>query len=132
MKKWFLVFIYAFGLNLIWENAHHFLYVHYKGEPITELMLFRAAFVDAVIILALIFALQLFAISRRYPSLLILGGVIVSVGIEYWALGIERWEYTYMMPLVPFLVVGLTPTIQLGLIGYFVYRITFRKNNRPT
>ncbi len=50
MKKWILVFVYAFGLNLIWENLHSFLYVHYKQGPITEFILVRAAISDALII----------------------------------------------------------------------------------
>ena len=127
MKKWILVFIYSFGLNLIWENVHQFLYLHNKGKEITELVLIQATLFDALIILGLIFILRLFLISRRYPSILIFAGIFISIFIEYWALGIGRWEYNNLMPIIPFLNVGVTPTIQLGLIGYLVYRIIFKE-----
>ena len=129
MKKWILVFVYAFGLNLVWENAHHFLYVHYKGGVITEFILARAAVVDALIILGLILLFHITSIPKRYSWLLIIAGVSVSIGIEYWALGINRWEYNDMMPIIPALQTGLTPTIQLGLLGYIVYRILFREKS---
>ena len=127
MNKWFLVFIYSFGLNLIWENAHKFLYIHYKGGVITEFILTRAALVDALIILGLIVTLRIFFIARRRPWLLVPAGVAISIFIEYWALNINRWEYSNLMPLIPFLHIGVTPAIQLGLIGYLVYKIVFKE-----
>ena len=83
MKKWTLVFIYAFLLNAVWEYAHHFLYVHYKGGAITELILLRAAFIDALIIFLMILVFRLlrhyFRVSNRYSWLLILVGVSISI-----------------------------------------------------
>jgi hypothetical protein len=127
MNKWILVFIFSFGINLIWENLHHFLYIHYKGGVITEFILIRAALVDALIISGLVFVLRLSYFLKRYPWLLIFGGVMVSIVIEYWALSNNRWEYKNIMPIIPFLNTGLTPTIQLGLISYFTYKLFFRK-----
>ena len=50
MKKIFLLFSVAFGLNLIWENLHSFLYAQYQRGPITEFVLLRATLADAVMI----------------------------------------------------------------------------------
>jgi len=127
MKKWILVFIFAFVLNLIWEWGHSFLYANYKGGAITEFILARAALTDAVIILGLIFVLRLSSILVRHSWLLILVGIIISILIEYWALSTGRWEYKDIMPIIPLLNTGLTPTIQLGLLSYIVYRISFNK-----
>ncbi len=127
MKKWILVFIFAFVLNLIWEWGHSFLYANYKGGAITEFILARAALTDAVIILGLIFVLRLSSILVRHSWLLILVGIIISILIEYWALSTGRWEYKDIMPIIPLLNTGLTPTIQLGLLSYIVYRISFKK-----
>jgi len=131
MNKWTLVLIYAFLLNLVWENAHQFLYVHYKGGAITELILIRAALVDALIIfgMILVFRLALYhlRISDRYSWFLIFAGISISIYLEYWALAANRWEYTDLMPIIPFIHTGLTPTIQIGLLGYIVYRVVFKK-----
>ena len=51
-------------------------------------------------------------------------GIVVAVLIELWALQTGRWAYTGAMPLVPFLGAGLTPTIQLGFLGYVIYYFT--------
>lgn len=124
MKKWILTFIYAFGLNLIWENLHSFLYTDYKGGPINVFILVRASLVDAFIILGLIILFRLIFKKRRYSWVIILAGIIVSVFIEKWALGTGRWLYKDIMPIIPILNIGLTPAIQLGLLGYIVYMMT--------
>lgn len=126
MKKWILVFLIALGLNLIWENLHSVLYVHYQGGPITELILLRAALVDALIILGLILIVRLIPWLVKYDWLIILLGIIVSLIIEYWAIGSGRWLYKEIMPIIPLLKTGLTPTIQLGLLGYLSYRLVFK------
>ena len=126
MKKWILVFILAFGLNSIWENLHSLLYVHYKQGLITEFVLVRAALSDALIILGMVFFLRLVPAFARRPWLSIVVGVIIAVGIEWWALGSARWAYKDIMPVIPFLNTGLTPTIQLGLLGYIVYKLGFK------
>lgn len=126
MKNWIFVFILAFGLNLIWENLHSPLYVHYQGEAITFLMLLRAALVDAFIILVLIRLLRLAPSFSKLSWLIILFGIIVSIIMEYWALGSGRWAYAETMPIIPLLEVGLTPTIQLGLLAYLTYKLVFQ------
>jgi hypothetical protein len=118
LKKYLYIFIIAFALNLFWENAHAFLYIHYKGDAITEYVLFRAALFDAVIItLCAYLFLTIFALKNK---LWIMSLVLVffAIGLELWALKTGRWAYVGSMPLIPFLGIGLTPTVQLGLIGY--------------
>lgn len=116
-----VVFVVAFALNALWENVHAALYVHYKGAPITELVLVRAALFDAFIIF-LGACLLLFAPAIHSHKWFIFALLtIFAVGLEVWALGGGRWAYTSAMPLVPFIRVGLTPTIQLALLAYASY-----------
>jgi len=126
MKKWILVFILAFGFNLIWEELHKFLYIHYQGKEISQLVLIKAAFVDGVIILGLILLIHLINLSKK-PWLIVIFGIIISVLIEKWALVTGRWEYNNLMPIIPVLKVGLTPIIQLGLLGYLIHRLIFKE-----
>lgn len=55
---------------------------------------------------------------------------LVAVLIEVFALSATRWAYGLWMPVIPILEVGLTPIIQLPLLGYLSVRIIsylFRK-----
>jgi hypothetical protein len=116
LKKLGLIFVFAFGLNMIWENLHVRLYTNYKGGEITEWILTRATFWDAVIITAL-FAVSLLLSLRLRPYFVIFGGLLVAIFMERWALATERWAYKPSMPIIPFFETGLTPTIQLALLG---------------
>ena len=116
MQTLLQIFAWAFVLNLIWEHLHARLYVHYKKGPITEWILLRASFWDAVIIAALAF----FAASLPLHLgrlVMPIAGLVIAILMEQWALATGRWEYKKSMPIVPLLGTGLTPTIQLALLG---------------
>ena len=49
--------------------------------------------------------------------------VAISIIIEHFALSAGRWAYNDFMPIIPFLSVGLTPTIELGLLGYLSFKL---------
>ena len=127
MRKWVFVFLLGFVFNLIWENLHSALYLHYQGGIITEFILVRAALWDALIILILILLFRTFKKFARYSFLIIIAGIIISIAIEWFALYTDRWAYAEIMPIIPIIKTGLTPTIQLGLLGYIVYKLVFRK-----
>lgn len=123
IKKVFSVFFIAFGLNAVWENLHSYLYVHYQGGAITEFILLRATFADAVIITLIALPFLFLPAFKKRAWLIVPMGVIVAVSMEWYALGTGRWAYNALMPIIPLLQTGLTPTIQLGLLGYLSYRI---------
>ena len=127
MKKWYIVLLSAFVLNLIWENLHRFLYIAYLNGPITELVLFRAAIIDALIISIVIRLYEMF-LSSKSPWYIFMAGLVISIGLEKWALATGRWQYNGLMPIIPFIKTGLTPTLQLGSIGYLVYRLVFNSD----
>ena len=118
------IFIIAFILNVVWEHFHSVLYVHYKGELITEYILFRAALFDATLITILSYPFLRLRVLKNKLWLLVVLLVVFAIGLESWALLVNRWMYTPMMPIIPILNVGLTPTIQLGLLSYTAMRIS--------
>jgi hypothetical protein len=126
VKKAAMVFLVAFVLNALWEHAHALLYIHYRGGEITNLILLRAAFFDALITAAIITPAFLYGWFRDRSWYIILVGILFAIALEWWALGTGRWAYNVYMPIVPFFSVGITPTVQLGLLGYISYRITLR------
>jgi hypothetical protein len=127
MKKIFYLFFLSLLLNLVWENLHAFLYAGYQGGKITQFILFRASLGDAIMITLLVLPFLFIVALKKWSWLIIVIGVLLSILIEWYALGTGRWAYNEYMPIIPFLNVGLTPTIQLGLLGYFSYSIVERK-----
>ena len=123
MKKILLIFATAFILNAVWENLHAFLYDNYMGDKITELVLLKATLADAVMITVITLPFVLFPSWRRQNWIIIFVGLVLAIGIERYALLTDKWAYNVYMPIVPFLSVGLTPTIQLGLLGFLSFRI---------
>jgi len=123
MKRIISVFFISFILNLIWENLHSVLYADYMGGKITEFILLRAALVDGVIIAIITLPFIFSPLFKKQSWLIILIGFIVSVFIEHYALGTGRWAYNTLMPIIPFLSLGLTPILQLGLLGYASFKI---------
>lgn len=115
VKQTTIIFLLSFFLNAIWEVLHSKLYVHYKGGPITSLILLQTMFVDAGIISALFLLARL--IKQNAYVVVLLGGLVIAVLLEVWALNTNRWAYTTAMPLIPIAHTGLTPTIQLMLTG---------------
>ena len=120
MKKILLIFNLAFISNIIWENLHAFLYIHYQGQNITQLILLRAALFDAtfITILSLPFIFLKYFKQRLWWSLVM--GIIFAIILEYFALITNRWAYNDLMPIIPIIKTGLTPTLQLGLIAYII------------
>ncbi|MDI6778510.1 MAG: hypothetical protein QMD77_04995 [Patescibacteria group bacterium] len=124
IKKLALVFILAFLLNWIWENAHSVLYLSYRGGPITYFILLKAAAADAAIIIFLVFIAGI--IPKHKTLFVAVGGLVLAVAIELWALKTGRWAYSASMPLVPIIKVGLSPALQLAVTGYIALKLRVR------
>ncbi len=126
MKKLLFIFLISFFLNLAWENFHSLLYASYKGAEITQFILWRATLGDAIMITAFAIPFVFTRFFRAHLWLVIVLGFAIAIAIELLALSAGRWAYNDLMPIVPFLKVGLTPTIQLGLLGYMTYKIVLK------
>lgn len=117
---WLLLFVFAFLLNLVWEEFHSALYLNYQGGAITHFILIRAALADAIFITLLFYLAKVTKINWFFPVL----AVLLAFLIEWWALGTGRWAYNNLMPVVPILGVGLSPLIQLAVTGIISEKIT--------
>ena len=123
MKKIILVYVLALIMSWIWEILHSVLYLSYQGGLITNFILLRASLIDATIVSVLVLISQKL---RRHKTLFIIaGGLVIAVVIEIWALQTNRWTYSSLMPIIPIIKTGLTPTIQLAITSYIVEKIIF-------
>ena len=113
------IFILAFLFNLIWEFFHARFYVHYQGNVITTLILIKAALFDAALITLLYVVFLPLTLKKR---LILITGItlVFAVGLERYALATKRWSYNSLMPVLPLIDSGLTPTIQLALLSLLV------------
>lgn len=130
MKNILLIFILAFLANLIWENLHSFLYVHYQGGDITQIILLRATLFDATFITLASLPFLFFKFFNNKPWLIIIIGIIFAIILEHWALTSNRWAYNDLMPIIPIINTGLTPTIQLGGLAFVILKL-LKINNKP-
>lgn len=132
MKKLLVIFTYAFVLNWIWENLHSYLYYLPSGEPITQYMLLRATLFDAIFItfLGILFLKAIYFRERKWYALVF--GFVVAILIEKYALATDRWAYNSFMTVIPLLKTGLTPTIQLGLLSFIIFKMVDSKRDESS
>ena len=85
------------------------------------MVLLRAAVFDAVFITILgLFFMKIPYLGKNLYYVFIIG-FIAAVLIEKYALQTNRWQYNELMPIIPFINVGLTPAIQLGVLSYIIF-----------
>lgn len=129
MKNAIIVFISTFILNFIWEISQAFLYApHYVGIAGLITVHLRASLGD-ILIIFIILALDVIIFRNFYKekksntirfSAIIFIGLILATLVEKYALATGRWAYNPLMPIIPWLNVGLTPILQMMLIPLFV------------
>lgn len=122
-----LIFLLAFFLNLMWEYAHSVLYMHYQGGPITDSILLHAALFDASFITLIALPSLFFSRLKWRLVLPTLVAFVFAITLELYALNTGRWAYTEAMPLLPFVHVGLTPSIQLALLTLIILYMALPK-----
>ena len=129
MKKIITIFLSAFILNLIWENLHSLLYSNYMGGEITEFILIRASLFDALMITIILLPFIYLNKLKNKSWLIIVVGIVIAVLNEWYGLSTDRWMYNSLMPVLPIIMVGLTPTLQLGILAYISYKIGIRSDS---
>ena len=123
MKKLAAIFLLAFALNILWENLHALLYSNYMGGAITEFILVRASLFDAVLITLIVLPFLYVRALQDKSWLIIVLGILIAILNEWYGLGTGRWAYNALMPIMPLIKVGLTPVLQLGVLGYVSYKL---------
>ncbi len=122
-RKTSIIFLVSFLLNVVWENLHSYLYANYMGENITQFILVRASLFDALLITLISLPFLYFNSLKYKVWIILIPATIIAVINEWYGLGTARWAYNELMPIIPILNTGITPTIQLGLLAYFSFKI---------
>lgn len=119
----FLSFI-AFVLHIIWENAQAPLFQGYASFSQHFTMCLIGTVGDVAITLVVYFIVALLknnfnwiaTINKKDIAVIAVIGFLIAIGIEWRALLFGRWNYTNIMPIIPYLKVGLTPILQMILL----------------
>ncbi len=93
------------------------------GGKITEFVLIRASLFDAILIVIILVPFIYLSALKNKSWLIIVIGVIIAIFNEWYGLSTGRWVYNSFMPILPIIKIGLTPTLQLGILGYFSFKI---------
>ncbi len=132
-------------LNLLWEVAQLPLYTLWRTSSVQSIIvaIFHCTIGDMVITLtALIGSIILLATDKwpghrqhRVALLAIAIGLIYTIYSERFNIGRGAWNYTELMPIIPWVNVGLTPVLQwlvIPSIGFWLMEKQNRKKNINT
>ena len=113
--------VWAFPLHWLWETAHGVAYVQTRLPLFTRLWhCLPMAIIDVGWTAALVAAGLALAAATRQAAMRWWGatalGIVTAVGLEMWAIGQRRWSYNELMPVLPFVRVGLWPVLQMALV----------------
>lgn len=129
-KKLLLIALLATILNFSWEILHSRLYsfAYIPNSPVTLWSLLFSTIGDVIytLVVAIVFIKVLPLRNQLWTAIVI--GVIFTIFWENLALNIGAWQYNSLMPIIPLINTGLTPTIQLGLLSYITFKIVDLEN----
>jgi len=125
MKSAAKILLIAFVLNFFWEIGQVGLYApHFEGAAGLARVHLWASFGDLFLTL-FILSLNQAVFKRIFPgkelnrkriAAMMCAGFAVAVLIEKFALESGRWSYSVLMPVIPFLGIGLMPVLQMTFI----------------
>jgi len=120
IKPLLLLALIAFLLNFVWEITQAPLYECYAQFTLCLWLCFKASLGDVLWVLLLYGTFR----ASHSKTATVLAGLAIAIGVELHALQTGRWAYTEMMPLVPFLNVGLTPLLQMAILPLLSITLT--------
>lgn len=131
-KQIIYLFLTAFILHIVWENAQAPLFQEYASFANHFPVCFVGALGDVAITLLVYFIVALLknnfgwviVLNKKDIISLAVVGFFIAVGIEWRALLFGRWAYTIAMPIIPYLKVGLAPILQMTLLLPFSMCLT--------
>jgi hypothetical protein len=122
----------GFALNFVWEMLQMPLFMGMDPGALNTWLLCLEATVGDVVTILFIFGLGRLVFGRwdwpeRFTIIrvlyLALVGASFAIYFEITALRAGRWAYSELMPLLPWLPIGIVPIIQMMILPYLSYRI---------
>src|SRR3989338_9721013 len=139
-KQIIFLSLIAFILHIVWENMQASLFQGYVSfvEHFPMCLVGTAGDVAITLFVYFIVALLkndfnwILTLNKKQIATLAVIGFFIAVGIEWRALLFGRWAYADVMPIIPYLNVGLVPILQmtflLPLSMYLTKKIATNEN----
>ena len=134
MRRLLAVYALSVVLNYVWELAQTPLYSE-VGFPAAFVHCFVAALGDGLLVLLILIAVAGTASSLDWymrPTLsnyvaMAAAGLVVGIAVEWWGLHIvERWQYSELMPLLPWIEIGISPLVQMLALPPVIFALIRR------
>ncbi|MFY9315382.1 MAG: hypothetical protein WAO95_07460 [Burkholderiales bacterium] len=138
LRRLFLIFALAAISNYVWELAQTPLYEGVE-LPAAFWHCFVAALGDGLLVLILFVVVA--AVMRSHDWYLrpgaasyvamAIAGLAVGFAVEWWGLHIaRRWQYSDLMPMVPWADVGAAPVLQMLLLPPAIFAVARKLRDR--
>jgi hypothetical protein len=134
----FIILLFAFILNYLWEIIQGPLYTGFTYGLFNIAFCGLASVADAIMVLLIYFALTIIYknpfwikhINLQRTLILMMIGGIGAILSEMRHLSLGNWSYAPTMPVLPFVNAGLSPVLQFMLLPSLIFyasSILFKK-----
>ena len=137
-RRWIAVILITFALHFAWEMAHHNLYLLMRSMPFWRATAVCArATAGDLVITTIAFSAAAMSGGRHWPLLrrrlspallFVTVGILLTVGLEIYAVSTGRWAYGEWMPQI--FGIGLSPLLQwivIPLLEIAAFRKIWRR-----
>ena len=121
MPELLLLFLVSFGLNLVWEFSHAWLYETCRRQTWQKNVRLLSVMAAKDGFFIVFFYLVSFVLFRGGLGLFIVISLAFSFIDEKMAIRWQRWEYATAMPTI--FGAGLTPLLELAVTGVVAFAI---------
>ena len=121
MPELLLLFLVSFGLNLVWEFSHAWLYETCRRQTWQKNVRLLTVMAAKDGFFIVFFYLVSFVLFRGGLGLFIVISLAFSFIDEKMAIRWQRWEYATAMPII--FGAGLTPLLELAVTGVVAFAI---------
>lgn len=129
----FTIIIIAFLLNFAWEMLQMPLYEGMELNVTSIVFCGLASVADSIMVLLLYYFFALvyrdpFWVQKYTPQrivVLVLYGATGAILTEIVHVYVGSWTYSRLMPLIPFVNVGLSPVLQFMILPVLIYYMSF-------
>jgi len=127
-----IIFVLGFILNIIWEHLHDVFYVTHMEVGSAIRAYFVVGVIDALLVMLIYWVIVLqtrdfywiFKLKKYWLFAAMLGlliSYIIEVRNVYF---LKTWSYNELMPIIPYLGVGITPILQMIISPLLTFYIS--------
>lgn len=127
-----IIGIYSFLTNFVWEMLQMPFYKNMNWDLQSTLYCFAASIGDVFMILIIFFIVAYFVkdlgwiknLNFKKMFVTLFTGLLLSLFVEEIALGSNMWNYTDLMPKIPYTNFGIAPVLQMLVLPILIFKLS--------